>query len=152
VPKINIISVGNFKKNDSYRELFREYEKRVDYKIKLIELKNHSGSNVEEQKNREGKDIIRNLSNNFKTIILDEKGEIIATNQFCEICNKYFENFGGINFVIGGSDGLSMEVVMMGDYVLSLGKMIFPHLMVRVMLMEQLYRVFTINNRHPYHK
>jgi 23S rRNA (pseudouridine1915-N3)-methyltransferase len=150
--KINIISIGNFKKNNSYLQLFEEYRKRVDFKINLIELKNVISSNTEEQKVLEGKNIIKNFDNNFKTIVLDERGEIITTEQFCEICNKFSENFGGINFVIGGSDGLSKEVMKMADYVLSLGKMVFPHLMVRVILMEQLYRVFTINNGHPYHK
>jgi 23S rRNA (pseudouridine1915-N3)-methyltransferase len=150
--KINIVSVGNFRKNDSYSELFEEYRKRVNYDVKLIELKNMISSSVEEQKLLEGKNIIKNLNNNFKTIVLDERGEIITTNHFHILCNKFFESVGGINFVIGGSDGLSTEVINSADYVLSLGKMVFPHLMVRTILMEQLYRVFTINSGHPYHK
>jgi 23S rRNA (pseudouridine1915-N3)-methyltransferase len=150
--KINIVSVGNFKKNDNYSKLFEEYKKRVNYDVKLIELKNVISSSVEEQKLLEGKNIIKNLNNNFRTIVLDERGDIITTNHFCDLCNRFFESTGGINFVIGGSDGLSIEIINSADYVLSLGKMVFPHLMVRVMLMEQLYRVFTINNRHPYHK
>jgi 23S rRNA (pseudouridine1915-N3)-methyltransferase len=120
--------------------------------VKLFELKNVVSSNIEEQKVLEGKNIIKNLNNNFKTVVLDERGKIITTNDFCKVCNNFFENSGGVNFVIGGSDGLSLQVIDIADYTLSLGRMVFPHLMVRVMLMEQLYRVFTINSGHPYHK
>ncbi|MDR0571982.1 MAG: 23S rRNA (pseudouridine(1915)-N(3))-methyltransferase RlmH [Rickettsiales bacterium] len=150
--KINIISIGNFRKNSNYFNLFEEYRKRVPYHIRLIELKNSMSSSVKEQKILEGKNIIKNLDNNFKTIVLDERGEIITTDCFCKICNAFFEICGGVNFILGGSDGLSDEIILLADYKLSLGKMVFPHLMARVILIEQIYRVFTINNNHPYHK
>jgi 23S rRNA (pseudouridine1915-N3)-methyltransferase len=150
--KINIISVGNFRKNNSCFELFEEYRKRLPYSVGLIEIKNSLSSSIEEQKLLEGKNIIKNLNNNFKTVVLDEHGELITTEHFCKICNEFFENCGGINFVLGGSDGLSVEVMSLADYKLSLSKMVFPHLMARVILIEQIYRVFTINSGHPYHK
>lgn len=150
--KINIISVGNFKNKDPYLELFNEYKKRIGYNIKLIELKNAKSNNIEEQKRLEGQELLKNLSKNAKLIVLDEKGLIITTNEFEKIFTKYADNGYDLDFIIGGSDGLSQEVLDKADFILSLGKMVFPHLMVRVILIEQLYRVFTIKNGHPYHK
>ena len=66
--------------------------------------------------------------------------------------NILFMPFDDLDFIIGGSDGLSQEVRDKSNFVLSFGKMVFPHLMIRVMLIEQLYRVWTLNNNHPYHK
>ena len=152
MPKINIISVGNFRKNSEYQTLFEEYKKRIKWDINLIETKKFMNDNIEQQKQLEAKEIIKHINSNYKTIILDERGNIISTTDFTDICNKYFITNGGINFIIGGSNGLSTEILQMPHYKLSFGKMVFPHLMVRVMLMEQLYRVYTLNIGHPYHK
>lgn len=150
--KINIISIGNFKNKDPYLDLFNEYKKRIKYDIKLIELKNVKTNNIEEQKKLEGIELLKNTTKSNKLIVLDERGEIITTNDFEKIFTKYTNNGFGIDFIIGGSDGLSKEVLDKADYILSLSKMVFPHLMVRVILIEQLYRVFTLKNGHPYHK
>ena len=150
--KINIISVGNFRKNSEYQTLFEEYRKRIKWDINLIETKKFMDNNIEQQKQLEAKEIIKHINSNYKTIILDERGNIISTTDFATTCNKYFITNGGINFIIGGSNGLSTEILQMPHYKLSFGKMVFPHLMVRVMLMEQLYRIYTLNIGHPYHK
>ena len=150
--KINIVSIGSFKNGDYYKELFEEYKKRMNYSIKLIELKNSKIENIEERKKIEGKELLNNISKNSKLIVLDERGCIITTDEFEKIFTKYTNLGHDIDFVIGGSDGLSKDVLNRADFVLSFGKMVFPHLMVRVMLIEQIYRVFTIKNGHPYHK
>ena len=151
--KINIISFGKFKKSDPYSILYEEYRKRIGFDIKLIEIKGSiSYSNIEEQKEYEGIEILNKIDKNNKVIALDERGKIITTNEFTDIVNSY-ANFGNnIDFIIGGANGLSPNVLKKADFVLSLGKMVYPHLMVRVILIEQLYRVYTINNNHPYHK
>ena len=82
---------------------------------------------------------------------MDERGKIISTIDFQNLINK-FKIDGDIDVIIGGSDGLTEEVRNQADFVMSFGKMVFPHLMVRVMIIEQLYRVYTLNNGHPYHK
>ena len=151
--KINIISFGKFKKSDPYSILYEEYRKRVNFEIKLIEIKGHINySSIEERKEYEGIEILNKIGKNSKVIVLDERGKIITTNEFTDMINGYV-NFGSdIDFIIGGADGLSANVLKRADFILSLGKMVYPHLMVRVMLIEQLYRVYTINNNHPYHK
>ncbi len=151
--KINILSIGKFK-DKSCEALFNEYKKRTGFNINLKELnikKNLSGEKLKEE---EGKLLLQNCNaNNSKIISLDERGKIITTIEFCDLITKY-QNEGNVNidFIIGGSDGLSQEVRDKSDFVLSLGKMVFPHLFVRVMLIEQLYRVDCLQNNHPYHK
>ncbi|HSQ98176.1 MAG TPA: 23S rRNA (pseudouridine(1915)-N(3))-methyltransferase RlmH [Rickettsiales bacterium] len=150
--KINILSIGKFK-DVNCENLFLEYKKRTNFDVNLKELvlkKNFVG---EKLKQEEGKLLLQNVNNGSKIIVLDERGKIITTNEFCELITKYQNNsVGEVSFIIGGSDGLSQEVRDKADFVLSFGKMVFPHLFVRVMLVEQLYRVYTLQNGHPYHK
>jgi len=68
------------------------------------------------------------------------------------VMNLQNTSVANLDFIIGGAEGLAPEVREKSNYVLSLGKMVFPHFMVRVILIEQLYRVWTIKNNHPYHK
>ena len=82
-----------------------------------------------------------------KIIVNENEDESVLLN----IINKYSIN-SDIDFIIGGANGLPNFIIKQADFVLSFGKMVYPHLMVRVMLIEQLYRVHTINNNHPYHK
>ena len=149
--KINIITIGNFKSNDSYKELFDEYKKRIKCEINLIELKTKQQNSIEEQKKFEADLLLKTRNKNNKLIVLDERGKIISTIDFQNLINK-FKIDGDIDIIIGGSDGLTEEVRNQADFVMSFGKMVFPHLMVRVMIIEQLYRVYTLNNGHPYHK
>lgn len=149
--KINIITIGNFKSNDSYKELFDEYKKRIKCEINLIELKTKQQNSIEEQKKFEADLLLKTRNKNNKLIVLDERGKIISTIDFQNLINK-FKTDGDIDIIIGGSDGLTEDVRNQADFVMSFGKMVFPHLMVRVMIIEQLYRVYTLNNGHPYHK
>lgn len=150
--KINIITIGNFKAKDNYKELFEDYKKRIKWNINLIEVKNSKVEDVELRKTQEHKELLKYLNPKNKLIVLDERGKIITTPDFKDICTRYFETSDGIDFVIGGSDGLLEEMRNKADFVLSFGKMVFPHLMVRVVLVEQLYRIYALLNNHPYHK
>lgn len=152
VMKINILTIGNFKNNGEYQKIFDEYKKRIPWSINLYELKNCKSENINERIEREGEELLKNITKGHKVIVLDERGKNITTHEFRTICDNFFENSVGIDFIIGGSDGLSQKVRDKADFILSFGKMVFPHLMVRVMLIEQIYRVFTIKIGHPYHK
>ncbi|MDR3290356.1 MAG: 23S rRNA (pseudouridine(1915)-N(3))-methyltransferase RlmH [Rickettsiales bacterium] len=142
--KINILSIGKFKEKH-YEELYNEYKKRIPYNIFLRELEVKKDLSGEKLKEEEGKLLLQNC-NKGKIISLDERGKIITTNEFCNLITD------DVNFVIGGSDGLSQDVRDKSSYVMSFGKMVFPHLMVRVMLVEQIYRTYTLKIGHPYHK
>ena len=151
--KFNILSIGKFK-NVSCETLFNEYKKRMNFDINLKELtlkKNYEGEKLKEE---EGKLLLQNCgTNNSRIISLDERGKIISTIDFYNLIMNYQNSgVGEVDFIIGGAEGLSQEVRDKSHFILSFGKMVFPHIFVRIMLIEQLYRVYTLQNGHPYHK
>jgi len=151
--KINILSIGKFKKNSEYEKIFNEYKKRLSWRVNLKELTLQKKSSGESLKKIEGEKLLQSTNSKAKIISLDERGKIITSIEFANLIKTYQVNgFSDIDFIIGGADGLSKEVRDKSDYILSFGKMVFPHLMIRVMLIEQLYRASTILSGHPYHK
>ena len=120
--------------------------------ITLPELKNSGNLPVQEQKIREGKKLILVLSNDDYVVLLDEKGKEFRTVDFSGWIEKAFMiSRKRLVFVIGGPWGFSDEVYKRADFVISLSKMTFPHQLVRLLFLEQLYRVFTVLRGEPYH-
>jgi len=151
--KINILSIGKFKKNSNYEKIFNEYKKRLSWEINLKEINVQKKLKNESLKKIEGEKLLQNKNPKTKIISLDERGKIISSVEFANLIRSYQLNgYSNIDFIIGGAEGLSEQVRQNSDYILSFGKMVFPHLMVRVMLIEQLYRASTILSGHPYHK
>jgi 23S rRNA (pseudouridine1915-N3)-methyltransferase len=107
---------------------------------------------VQEQKIKEGKKIIQAFGNDDWVVLLDEKGKEFRTTEFSEYLQKAFMiSRKRIVFVIGGPWGFSYEVQQSADFSISLSRMTFPHQLVRLLFLEQLYRVFTIIRGEPYH-
>lgn len=151
--RFNILSIGKFKQNDSYKQIFNEYKKRLKWSLALKELNVKKKVQGDLLKKAEAELFKKNLDKNSKIIALDERGKNVTSPEFADLIKKYQqEGISSIDFLIGGAEGLDPEMRKEADYVLSLGKMVFPHLMVRVILTEQLYRAYTILNNHPYHK
>lgn len=120
--------------------------------ITLPDLKNTKNMSVEEQKQKEGKKIIQSLGVADYVILLDEKGKELRTFEFSAWMEKTFMlPKKRIVFIIGGPWGFSDEVYNRSDFRISLSKMTFPHQLVRLLFLEQLYRVFTILKGEPYH-
>jgi 23S rRNA (pseudouridine1915-N3)-methyltransferase len=120
--------------------------------ITLPELKNAANLPVHEQKIREGQKLIRTLNNDDFVVLLDEKGKEFRTVEFSGWMEKTFMiSRKRIVYVIGGPWGFSEEVYDRADFRMSLSKMTFPHQLVRLLFLEQLYRVFTIIRGEPYH-
>jgi 23S rRNA (pseudouridine1915-N3)-methyltransferase len=120
--------------------------------ITLPELKNAKNMPVTEQKYKEGKKILQSFSNDDYIILLDERGKELRTVEFSRLLEKTFMlPKKRIVFVIGGPWGFSDDVYTRADLKISLSKMTFPHQLVRLLFLEQLYRVFTIINGEPYH-
>ncbi len=101
----------------------------------------------------EGEKILFSIPKGAYLVALDKGGKTWSSREFSKILEKWF-NAGGshIAFLIGGPDGLSEAVIEKAQVKLSFGPMTWPHQLARVMLLEQLYRAFTIRERHPYHK
>ncbi len=157
---ISIICIGKLKER-YLQEAVSEYSKRLkNYcKLKIVELKetklslNAGTAETEAVRISEGKEILSRLGENTFVIALEIKGERMDSEKFA----KKIERLGNdgksdISFVIGGSLGLSREVSARADYRLSFSDMTFPHQMMRVILLEQIYRCFKINKNEPYHK
>ncbi|EQB85799.1 23S rRNA (pseudouridine1915-N3)-methyltransferase [Clostridium punense] len=157
---ITVISVGKLKEK-YLKEAIDEYAKRLQRycKISIIELQDEktpdNASEKEELqiKNKEGEAILKSIKDNSFVIALDLKGKMLTSEEF----SAYIQDLGvsgksDLVFVIGGSLGLSQEVLNRANYKLCFSKMTFPHQLFRVMLLEQIYRGFRIMKGEPYHK
>ncbi|MFO3717967.1 23S rRNA (pseudouridine(1915)-N(3))-methyltransferase RlmH [Anaerococcus sp. ENR1011] len=158
---IKIIAVGKIKEK-FYKEAIDEYLKRMQAynKIEIIEVndeqapENLSEKEIEQVKEKEGERILGKIEDSDYVVSLEILGKQINSVGFANfIENEMQEGFGrNLVFVIGGSNGLSKEVSKRSNYKLSFSKMTFPHQLMRVILLEQIYRGFRIINGHPYHK
>ena len=157
---ITVISVGKLK--EKYLKLgIEEFSKRLSKycKLDMIELddekcpENISDKDMEIVKNKEGNKILSKIKNNSYVIALAIDGKNLSSEELAStISNLAVRGNSHITFVIGGSLGLSSEVLKRADYKLSFSKMTFPHQLMKLILLEQVYRAFRINNNEPYHK
>lgn len=155
--KINVICVGNIKEK-YFNDAINEYLKRLSrfHQVEIIELaeermpKNYSTGDVEKVKEKECL-AIENKLKGF-VIALDERGEQLKSTEMAEKLSKIALSNSIVSFVIGGSWGLTDNLRKKANMVLSFSKFTFPHQLMRVVLLEQLYRVTTILNNVPYAK
>ena len=90
---------------------------------------------------------------NIKVVALDSKGQLFSSESFSEVLAKFVnERVKEIFFLIGGSNGIPREILKLSDILISFGRLTYPHLLMRVILLEQIYRATTIIANHPYHK
>ncbi len=152
--KINILSIGKFN-NSCYQELFELYKKRSRWNIilKEFDVKNIKNFEINKIKEEEGNLLLNSIKSPTKLIALDEKGQKFSSISFAKTIEKIIvEGNSDITFLIGGPNGLSENLIKKSNLVLSLSLMTFPHLMARIILIEQIYRAESIINNHPYHK
>ena len=120
--------------------------------ITLPDIKNARNMPEQEHKSREGKKIVASTGEGDFIVLLDEKGKEFSTVEFAEWMKKrLMSSSSRILFVIGGPWGFSDEVYNIADLKISLSRMTFPHQLVRLIFVEQLYRAFTIIKGEPYH-
>ncbi len=149
---INLVCVGNLKEKFSKEEQ-AEYVKRLSAyaKVNIVEVKeqNHL-QNATLIKEKEGEGILSHLEGHSVLCEIDAKE--ISSVQFSEYLEKLMQNNSTITFVVGGSYGVSEKVKGACKDKISFSKMTFPHNLFRIMLLEQIYRAFTIMNGKTYHK
>lgn len=158
--KITILCVGKVKEK-FYRDAIDEFCKRLSRycKLEIIEVADEkteeqsSENEIRLVKAKEGERILKNIKEDAYVITLCIDGKQLDSEEL----SKKIESLGvnGVShvyFVIGGSLGLSDEVIKRADYKLSFSKMTFPHQLMRVILLEQVYRSYRIMNHEPYHK
>ncbi|KYD21139.1 23S rRNA (pseudouridine(1915)-N(3))-methyltransferase RlmH [Parageobacillus toebii] len=157
---IHIISVGKLKEKYLMQGI-EEYKKRLSSyaKVDIIEVPDEkapehlSEQEMEQIKQREGERILAKIPNDAYVIALAIEGKMKSSEQFAASLDK-LATYGKskIAFIIGGSLGLSKQVMQRADEALSFSKMTFPHQLMRLILLEQIYRAFRINRGEPYHK
>ena len=156
---INIVAVGKIKESyiqsgiDNFTKRLKRYTD-----VNIIEVKsthvpqNASGSQIEEVKRKEGKKLKESVPERSYKIALDVKGKPMTSEGLAKsIKNLQIRGDSDISFIIGGPHGLSDEVIKMADYKLSLSHMTFTHQMIRLILLEQVYRAYKIIKGEPYH-
>jgi 23S rRNA (pseudouridine1915-N3)-methyltransferase len=142
--KIKIISIGN-KSPNWVQESIQNYTSRLNnyFPIEWIQIKPEKKfSTTEIKKSLEAKNILNYIDKDF-VICLEES----AVN-----LTKWKESHSSIAFIIGGSDGLSKKILELSGFNLSLSKMTLPHQLVKIILIEQIFRANSINTNHPYHR
>lgn len=154
--QIDLIAVG--KKMPAWIETaVKEYTKRLPRNIqfKINEITpaiRGKNNNAENYKQKEQENIEAALSAGSIVIALDERGKSISSQQLADQLQTWNDEQQHISIIIGGADGLSDGIKNKANQMWSLSKMTLPHGLVRVMLVEQIYRAWTITQNHPYHR
>ena len=158
--KITILCVGKVKEK-FYRDAIDEFTKRLSRycKLEIVEVADEktneyaSENEIRLVKEKEGERIIKNIKDDAYVITLCIDGKQLNSEELSERIERLgIQGTSHICFIIGGSLGLSDEVIKRADFKLSFSKMTFPHQLMRVILLEQIYRAYRIMNNEPYHK
>lgn len=156
---IKLAVVGKLKEK-FHKDEVNEYLKRLSKyaKVSLIEveeekIKDNSSLKENEQiLNKEGNNILKQIKDNEFIFLLDLHGKEISSEEFASKIDQLMSNYSTITFVIGGSLGVSEELRKRSNFKLKLSPMTFTHQMTRIIILEQIYRAFKINNNEVYHK
>ena len=158
--KVTIVCVGKLKEK-YWKDAIAEYSKRLSryMKLDIIELADEkapetmSPAQEAEVKDKEGQRILKNVKDDAFVVALAVEGKQLSSEELADFMAK--KGVSGVShmvFIIGGSLGLSPAVMQRADYALSFSKMTFPHRLMRVILLEQIYRALNINHGGKYHK
>lgn len=156
--KINIICIGKIKEN-YLKDAINEYSKRLSKYcvLSITELPDKSipeklNETIETQiKDYESEEILSHIPKNSHTICLDLTGKNYSSEEFADKILNLQNTNSSITFIIGGSLGLNEKIKNLCDEKICFSKMTFPHQLIRVFLLEQIFRAFKINNNEKYH-
>ncbi len=151
---IKIISIGSQPQKDinqlieSYTQKISAYSK-VEWLNLQLKLKD---KNIKIKKELESQNILSKIDSNAFIVSLDEKGQTFSSVELSQQVEKIMLNHSNINFIIGGADGLDQGILEKSNLVMSLSHLTLPHQLVKVFLIEQIYRSYSIINNLPYHR
>ena len=142
--KLNIIAIGSL--NKEYQNLYDSYLKKISFfaSINLVQIKEIKNTNIDLKIEKETKLILKKIPKNSKVYYLSLSGKKVNSIQFSNLIDE-----DNITFIIGGSNGVDERYFI---NKISFSDLTFPHQLFRVMLVEQIYRSFTIKNNIEYHK
>ena len=151
---IKILCVGKIKER-FFTDGIAEYEKRLNAftKFSIVEVKEVNTFDINKNILEEGKNLLSKITEDEFVITLEINGKMIDSVELAKLIEeKLTYGFSKITFIIGGSNGLSGDVIGRSNYHLSFSKFTFPHQLMRLILSEQIYRALTILNNKEYHK
>ena len=150
---IKVICVGKIKEK-YLLDALNEYKKRLTKytKLEIIEVNDIDNQNIDISLLKEKEQIQKYINDKDYVITLEIEGNMLSSEDLANKIDTIFNNTSNITFIIGGSHGLHEDIKKRSNYKLSFSKMTFPHQLFRVILLEQIYRAFKINNNESYHK
>ncbi len=150
--RITLAAVGRAKAGPA-RDLYDLYAKRLSWRLTLKEIEERRALAPEALRASEGERLLAAVPEGARLIALDEAGRSLTRAAFAELLGRWRdEGLRDLAIAIGGAEGLSEAIGERADLVLALGAMTWPHLLVRALVVEQLYRAQTILAGHPYHR
>lgn len=150
--KVILVAVGRARRGP-VQELCRDYAGRLPWPVEIVEVEPRKRLAGEALKAHEAELIAARIPGGAVLVALDERGKALCSQAFAEAFRRWRD--GGrdsVCFVIGGADGLAAELRDRADMVLAFGPQTWPHMLVRAMLLEQVYRAERILAGHPYHR
>lgn len=148
-----IIAIDKMKHTAPEYQLIDTYVRQCGWTIHIIEAQAHKGLTGLSKQKSESELLLKNIPNGAKIVVLDEKGQTPNSVEFANHLIRWRDcGVRDVAFLIGGADGHTQETRQRADLILSFGKMTLPHLLMRVVLCEQIYRAYTISIGHPYHR
>lgn len=157
---INVLCVGKIKEN-FFKDAIAEYSKRLSKycHLNIIEIQDEKvpeklGENAEKDiKNKEARNMLARLPKDTYLICLDLKGKELTSEEFSQKIEDIALNYNSsITFVIGGTLGISEEILNLSKEKICFSKMTFPHQLIRIFLLEQIFRAFKISKGETYHR
>ena len=150
--RLTLAAVGRWKRGP-LPELFEDYRKRLSWPLTLKEVSARKPLDGAQLIAHEAELLQAALPDQAALVALDAGGKALSSDAFADTLGAWEDDgVGQVAFLIGGSDGLDPALLQRADLTLSLGAMTWPHMLVRVLLAEQLYRAQAIRQGHPYHK
>ncbi len=150
--KISLIAVGRLKAGPE-KDLFETYANRITWPFEMIEVVEHRKLSAEQLKQREAALLSTKIPEGAAVIVLDERGRELASRDLAHKIEHWQDNaVRHLVFIIGGADGIDGSLKQRADLTISLGRMTWPHMLVRALVAEQVYRAQCILSGHPYHR
>ena len=153
---INIIAVGKRMPDwidKAYNEYYKRIPKQIEINLTEITPANRNQKNsIEHYKQEEETRILEKLDPDSFCILLDETGAMLNSIELADKLKNWMDDQQNISLLIGGPDGVSKKIKQQARTIWSLSALTLPHALVRVLLIEQIYRAWTITNNHPYHR
>lgn len=149
---IKVIAVAKLGRG-SISDIIADYAKRLPWTLQWREIDSRKAMPVEARIREEATRMMAERRNGSLLIALDEKGKNLNSTDFAALFHHaQADGIRAVDILIGGADGLHETVRQSADHLISFGKLTWPHMLVRAMLAEQIYRAWSITAGHPYHR